>query len=166
MASSSHAVAVLRILFEAGLLTETAHKKPQHHRRERKSQAGMLVQIDASPHDWLQGRGPCLHLLAAIDDATGQLLAAVFRQQEDAVGYFDCSGNWSSVMAALWPSITIGTACFSRPPSIGARGQRHEQGESAAVTTVASPNNSRKPAADHCWRKPLLVNCRKKSLNT
>jgi hypothetical protein len=48
----------------------------------------MLVQIDGSPHAWLEGRGPRLHLLAAIDDATGKLLAAVFREQEDRVGYF------------------------------------------------------------------------------
>lgn len=81
---------VHRILSQAGLLAETTRKKPQHRRRrERKSQAGLLVQIDGSPHDWLQGRGPRLHLLAAIDDASGQLVAAVFRQQEDAAGYFE-----------------------------------------------------------------------------
>ncbi len=33
-------------------------------------------------------RGPWLTLIAAIDDATGKLVAAVFRQQEDAAGYF------------------------------------------------------------------------------
>jgi hypothetical protein len=30
----------------------------------------MMLQIDASPHDWLQGRGPWLTLVGAIDDAT------------------------------------------------------------------------------------------------
>ncbi len=48
----------------------------------------MLVQIDGSPHAWLQERGPRSSLLAAIDDATGKILAAVFREQEDRVGYF------------------------------------------------------------------------------
>jgi hypothetical protein len=48
----------------------------------------MLVQIDASPHDWLEGRGPRLTLFAAIDDATGAVLALLFRAQEDAQGYF------------------------------------------------------------------------------
>lgn len=33
-------------------------------------------------------RGPWLSLLAAIDDATGKLAAAVFREEEDAAGYF------------------------------------------------------------------------------
>ncbi|OLC60894.1 MAG: hypothetical protein AUH89_03295 [Ktedonobacter sp. 13_1_40CM_4_52_4] len=44
----------------------------------------MLVQIDASRHAWLQERGPWMTLVAAIDDATGKLVAAVFREQEDA----------------------------------------------------------------------------------
>jgi transposase len=65
-------------------------RKPPQHRRRRKryGQEGMLVQIDGSPHAWLEERGPRLHLLAAIDDATGKVLAAVFREQEDRVGYF------------------------------------------------------------------------------
>jgi len=35
---------------------------------------GMLLHIDGPPeagHDWLQGRGPHLSLIAAIDDAMG-----------------------------------------------------------------------------------------------
>jgi transposase len=65
-------------------------RKPPQHRRRRKryAQEGMLVQIDGSPHAWLEERGPRLHLLAAIDDATSKVLAAVFREQEDRVGYF------------------------------------------------------------------------------
>jgi hypothetical protein len=30
----------------------------------------MMLQLDASPHDWLQGRGPWMTLVGAIDDAT------------------------------------------------------------------------------------------------
>lgn len=48
----------------------------------------MLVQIDGSRHAWLGDRGPWLCLIAAIDDATGTLAAAVFREEEDAAGYF------------------------------------------------------------------------------
>jgi hypothetical protein len=47
----------------------------------------MLLQLDGSPHDWLQGRGPRLTLLAAIDDATGRVAGAVWRDQEDSLGY-------------------------------------------------------------------------------
>lgn len=46
------------------------------------------MQIDGSDHDWLEGRGPRLTLVAAIDDATGEIPATLFREQEDAAGYF------------------------------------------------------------------------------
>src|SRR5262245_6275701 len=48
----------------------------------------MLVQIDGSPHRWFGRDGPELTLLAAIDDATGKVLGALFREREDAQGYF------------------------------------------------------------------------------
>jgi hypothetical protein len=47
----------------------------------------MLLQVDGSRHDWLQGRGPYLTLVGAIDDATGTVPYALFREQEDAQGY-------------------------------------------------------------------------------
>jgi hypothetical protein len=46
------------------------------------------LQIDGSDHDWLEGRGPRLTLIAAIDDATSEVPSALFREQEDAAGYF------------------------------------------------------------------------------
>lgn len=80
---------VHRLLANAGLLAPPARRPPQHRRRrERRQQAGQLVQIDGSPHAWLEERGPRLALLTAVDDATGRLEAAVFREQEDAHGYF------------------------------------------------------------------------------
>ncbi len=48
----------------------------------------MLLQADASRHDWLEGRGPLLTLVGGIDDATSAITGAVFREQEDAAGYF------------------------------------------------------------------------------
>lgn len=63
-------------------------RRHSHRRRERYPQAGMLLQLDASLHDWLESRGPRLALAAAIDDATGQVVGAQFRDQEDAAGYF------------------------------------------------------------------------------
>lgn len=79
---------VRRLRLGAGLERPRRRRPPAHRRRrERKPQAGMLLQLDASPHAWLQERGPWLHLVAAIDDATGTVPAAVFRAQEDAAGY-------------------------------------------------------------------------------
>src|SRR5260370_6967391 len=48
----------------------------------------MLLQVDASRHDWLEGRGPWLSLVGGIDDATGRVPWACFREAEDAEGYF------------------------------------------------------------------------------
>jgi hypothetical protein len=51
-------------------------------------QEGMLVQVDGSHHPWLEDRGPRLVLHAAVDDATGKVLAGWFDEEETAAGYF------------------------------------------------------------------------------
>jgi len=43
-----------------------------HVWRPRRSCRGELVQWDTSEHDWLEGRGPRLYLVAMIDDASSQ----------------------------------------------------------------------------------------------
>ena len=80
---------VWRILTTAGLRS-SRHRRPAKHRRrpERYPQEGMLLQIDGSQHDWLEGRGPYLTLVAAMDDASGKVAGALFREEEDAQGYF------------------------------------------------------------------------------
>lgn len=48
---------VARILKAAGISSPKKHRPPKLHRsRQRKSQMGLLVQIDGSHHDWLEGR--------------------------------------------------------------------------------------------------------------
>ncbi len=81
---------IRRVLAEAGL-PAVRRRRPRGHRsrRERMSQAGLLLQVDGSRHDWLEGRGPWLTLVGGIDDATGTVTGAVFREQEDAAGYFE-----------------------------------------------------------------------------
>ncbi len=80
---------VRRILQEAGICVAVPRKAPKHRlRRPRYRQEGQLVQIDGSPHAWLEERGPRLSLLGGIDDATGKVVGAVFREQEDQQGYF------------------------------------------------------------------------------
>jgi len=79
---------VQRILCAAGIRSPRRRRRPKHRsRRERRPQAGMLLQIDGSRHDWLEGRGPYLSLAGAIDDATNEVTAALFRLEEDAHGY-------------------------------------------------------------------------------
>lgn len=80
---------VRRLLLAGGLASPRKRRAPLHRsRRPRLPQAGMLLQTDGSHHDWLQGRGPWLTLVAAIDDATGEVPAGLFRLQEDSLGYF------------------------------------------------------------------------------
>lgn len=47
-----------------------------------------MLQLDGSPHDWLEGRGPKMCLVGAIDDATSKVAGALFRGHEDSQGYF------------------------------------------------------------------------------
>jgi transposase len=50
-----------------------------HVWRPRRSRFGELVQWDTSEHDWLEGRGERLYLIAMIDDATSRLFARFVR---------------------------------------------------------------------------------------
>lgn len=50
-----------------------------HVWRARRSRFGELVQWDTSEHDWLEGRGEKLYLIAMIDDATSRLFARFVR---------------------------------------------------------------------------------------
>jgi transposase InsO family protein len=53
--------------------------KAVHLWRPRRSRFGELVQWDTSEHDWLEGRGEKLYLIALIDDATSRLFARFVR---------------------------------------------------------------------------------------
>ncbi len=55
-------------------------------RRKRKESIGMLIQLDGSPHDWFEGRGPRCTLLVFIDDATSQILWLEFAKSESYQG--------------------------------------------------------------------------------
>jgi biotin operon repressor len=50
-----------------------------HQWRERRACFGELVQWDTSVHDWLEGRGERLYLIAMIDDATSRVYARFVR---------------------------------------------------------------------------------------
>ena len=106
---------VRRVLLGAGLRSPRRRRAPKRYRRrERYPKEGMLLQIDGSRHDWLEGRGPYLTLVGAIDDATGTVPAALFRRQEDAQGYmlmlrkgvaieYNCSWIWRLLPPPLPP---------------------------------------------------------------
>lgn len=68
------------------------HAKKHRRRRARKESFGTLLQIDASPHSWLEDRGPCLTLVGAKDDATGYVWAR-FVEAETTWAYLDLMGD-------------------------------------------------------------------------
>lgn len=80
---------VRRIRRENGYKSPRKHRQPKHRsRRARADQPGMLLQTDGSKHAWLEDRAPELVLIAYIDDTTNEVMGAIFRQHEDAAGYF------------------------------------------------------------------------------
>jgi transposase len=80
---------VRRVLRAAGIRSPKKRRGIKHRsRRERRASEGMMLQVDGSPHDWLEGRGPRLCLIGAIDDATGKVMGAMFVQAESSWGYF------------------------------------------------------------------------------
>ena len=83
-----------RILNAAGIRSPRRKRPPRHRvRRERMPREGMLVQIDGSLHRWLGDDHPQLTLHLAVDDASGKVLAARFRRDEDTCGYFELLGD-------------------------------------------------------------------------
>jgi transposase len=81
--------AVRQILRCAGIASPRKRRANKHRsRRERRAAEGMMLQVDGSPHDWLEGRGPSLCLIGAIDDATGKVLGAFFASAESSWAYF------------------------------------------------------------------------------
>jgi transposase len=79
-----------------------ARVRDVHTWRPRRSRFGELVQWDTSDHDWLEGRGERLYLIAMIDDATSRLFAR-----------FVCSDSTEENMRLLWRYVEK----FGRPVS-------------------------------------------------
>jgi hypothetical protein len=77
--------------------------KQVHVWRPRRSRCGELVQWDTSEHDWLEGRGEKLYLIAMIDDATSRLFARFVRHDSTAEN-----------MKLLWSYVEK----FGRPVSV------------------------------------------------
>jgi len=84
----------LRRWLTASGLWKRQRRRDQHRsRRPRRECFGELIQMDASIHSWLEGRGEEMVLLTMIDDATNRLLAR-FYAGETVEAYFDLVGRW------------------------------------------------------------------------
>ena len=79
---------VRKIRRAAGMGPKRKRRGKKHRkRRERKAQEGGMVLWDGSPHPWFGPNLPPCCLMAAIDDATGGILAARFFPFEGTEGY-------------------------------------------------------------------------------
>jgi len=65
-------------LMEAGLWQRRRKRSRHRQWRQRKECFGEMVQMDGSHHDWLEGRGPELVLMAYIDDATNNVFTRFY----------------------------------------------------------------------------------------
>lgn len=81
---------VRAIRIDSGGAAKKRRRPPQHRsRRERRGREGTMLLLDGSTHAWLEGRGPRLTLLGAIDDATGKVMGLRFEMTEDLAGYLE-----------------------------------------------------------------------------
>jgi len=95
-------------------------RRPAQHRarRPREAAAGQLLQLDGSPFAWLEGRGPTMTLLGAIDDATSQVVALHFRPTEDLHGY-------ATLLHQVFTTVGVPVALYGDGVNILVRTDRH-----------------------------------------
>ncbi len=90
-----------------GLWKPKARKQARIHQcRPRRPCRGELVQIDGSPHDWFEDRGPRCTLIVFIDDATSELLALRFAPAETRA-YLETLDGYLINTAVPWLCIPI-----------------------------------------------------------
>lgn len=88
-------VSTVRKLMMAASLWEAGRRGAKHRAwRERRPCVGMLTQLDGSPHDWFEGRGPRCTLIDHIDDATSRVLHLEFVDEEDTFNLMRTTGSY------------------------------------------------------------------------
>jgi len=121
----------VRTILRAEGITSPRRRRPPRHRsrRPRMAAEGTLLQLDGSQHAWLGERGPRLSLLGAIDDATGMVPAALFREQEDAAGYLE-------LLHAIVISKGLPAAIYRDGHGVFAPTGRHRDGDAVPGTAA------------------------------
>jgi transposase len=110
---------VRRLRRALGIPAMHRRRPPQHRsRRPREAAAGQLLQLDGSPFDWLEGRGPRMTLLGAIDDATSTVVALHFRPTEDLHGY-------ATLLQQVFTTVGLPVALYGDGVNILVRTDRH-----------------------------------------
>jgi len=84
-------------MIEGGVWQAKQKRFKHRKRRPRRPMIGLMIQLDGSPHDWFEGRGPKCTLLVFIDDATSQLLWLEFVPSESAEAVVNATKNYIKV---------------------------------------------------------------------
>ena len=146
----------LRRLLRAAGIASPRHRRPPRYRsrRERMAQAGLLVQIDGSPHDWLEDRGPRLTLIGGIDDATGMIVGAVFREHEDGSGYLRLLAQMCARHGVPAGVYHDHSGIFSPTASAAARADATQVGRAFAelgISSIAASSPQAKGRVERLW---------------
>jgi hypothetical protein len=83
-----------KAMIEDGVWQGKRRRSTHRKRRPRREMVGLMVQLDGSPHDWFEGRGPRCTLLVFIDDATSKLLWLQFAPSESSEAVVDATKNY------------------------------------------------------------------------
>jgi transposase len=128
------AKSVIRILKEQGIALTCGHKGPRRRlRRERRKKRGELIQIDASPFDWLSnGRMCSLH--GGIDDATGEIVALWLAETEQLNGYFHVLENMIATLGVPRALYMDGHTIFFSPKDGKLTEEEELEGKTVALT--------------------------------
>ena len=122
----------------------------------------MLLQVDGSRHDWLEGRAPWLTLVGAIDDATGLVTGATFREQEDTAGYLEVLiatahgyglplGLYSDRHGIFWKGPKAVPTIAEQFAGRGSTTQLGQALEAAAIAWVAARSPQAKGRIERLW---------------
>ncbi len=75
-----------KVMSQEGLWQPKKKRSQHRKRRERKEYFGQFIQLDGSPHNWFEERGPRCTLLVFIDDATSKIVWLEFFKSESTKG--------------------------------------------------------------------------------
>lgn len=84
-------------MIHEGLWKGKKQKAKHREQRERKAYYGEMAQLDGSPHDWFEGRGPRCTLINFVDDATSRIPYMMLAPNE----------SYDTVFAALYRYIEL-----------------------------------------------------------
>lgn len=116
-----------RWMSEAGLWRARRKRvKKVHVWRERRAAFGELLLQDSSDHDWLEGRGPQLQLIALIDDATSRFGGRFFESETTPANMLTLRA-WIERYGRPWALYTDRLSIYAPPQRSRAEEDLHGQ---------------------------------------